>query len=61
MFEHWQTVLAQSRDVTANTNVTLGPCQSAKAAGNFYPGFEVAKVALGLVVGKGQIPVPQEG
>src|ERR1035437_1313432 len=60
VFEHWQAVLAQGRDITADADVTTSAFQSAKAAGNFHPNFHHAEVALGLVVGKGQCEVPQE-
>ena len=61
VFEDWQAVLAQSRDVAANASVATRAFQSAKAAGNLHPDFDPAQRALGFVVGKGQSQVPQEG
>jgi hypothetical protein len=61
IFEHWQAVLAQGRDVTADASVATGAFQSAKAAGNLQPDFYHAEVSLGFVVGKGPSQVPQKG
>src|ERR1039458_3600683 len=61
VFEHWQAVFAQGRDITEDSSVTAGALQGAKTAGNLHSDFHHAEGPFGFVVGKGQSPIPQEG
>src|SRR5919109_4545397 len=61
VLEDWQTVLAYGRNITADASVATGADQRAEAAGNLHPYFHHPQGALPFVVGKGQLPLGQEG
>ena len=61
VFKDREAVFAQGGEVAADARVAAGALQRAKAARDLEAHFHHAKGSLGLVVGEGQLPCPQEG